>query len=78
MISNKDPQSPKSQPPTIEAFREMIDGYESLHSEIEAIAPIQIFNSWFQVSDMIVSVLINLKFTFYKLIRWMCARFDNP
>jgi dynein heavy chain, axonemal len=49
MVANKDPSSPKPCPPTIEAFREMIDGYESLHVEIEAIQPFQIFSSFFQV-----------------------------
>lgn len=49
MISNKDPAAPKPTPPTIEAFREMIDGYESLHGEIEGIQPFQVFNAFFQV-----------------------------
>lgn len=49
MVGNKDPQAPKQTPPTIEAFREMIDGYESLHTEIEAIPSVQVFNAWFQV-----------------------------
>jgi dynein heavy chain, axonemal len=49
MIANKDPQSPKPTPPTIEAFREMIDGYESLHTEIDQIQPVQVFNAFFQV-----------------------------
>lgn len=49
MVANKDPGSPKPCPPTIEAFREMIDGYESLHVEIEAIQPYQVFSAFFQV-----------------------------
>lgn len=49
LVANKDPAAPKPTPPTIEAFREMIDGYESLHAEIEAIAPIQVFSAFFQV-----------------------------
>lgn len=49
MLNNNDPQAPKPCPPTIEAFREMIDGYESLHTEIEAIAPVQVFSAFFQV-----------------------------
>ncbi len=49
MIANSDPSAPKPTPPTIEAFREMIDGYESLHAEIEAIPPAQVFNAFFQV-----------------------------
>lgn len=49
LVQNKDPLAPKHTPPTIEAFREMIDGYESLHSEIEAIQPYQVFCAFFQV-----------------------------
>lgn len=49
MVSSKDPSAPKPCPPTIEAFREMIDGYESLHAEIEAITAVQVFSAWFQV-----------------------------
>lgn len=49
MISNKDPDAPQPCPPTIEAFREQIDHYESLYLEIEKIEPHQIFNAWFQV-----------------------------
>lgn len=49
LVQNKDPLAPKPCPPTIEAFREMIDGYEALHGEIEAIAPYQVFSSFFQV-----------------------------
>lgn len=49
MVANKDPAAPKQAAPTIEAFREMIDGYESLHAEIEAIQPYQVFSAFFQV-----------------------------
>lgn len=49
MVANKDPSAPKPCPPTIDAFREMIDGYESLHAEIEAIQPYQVFSAFFQV-----------------------------
>lgn len=49
LVANKDPSAPKPCPPTIEAFREMIDGYESLHVEIEAIQPYQVFSAFFQV-----------------------------
>lgn len=49
LIGSNDPMAPKPCPPTIEAFREMIDGYESLHTEIEAIQPVQVFNGFFQV-----------------------------
>lgn len=48
-MANKDPSAPKHCAPTIEAFREMIDGYESLHAEIEAIQPYQVFSAFFQV-----------------------------
>lgn len=49
LVANKDPLAPKQCPPTIEAFREMIDGYESLHGEIDAIQPFQVFSAFFQV-----------------------------
>lgn len=49
LLANKDPSAPKPCPPTIEAFREMIDGYEALHVEIEAIQPYQVFSAFFQV-----------------------------
>ncbi|XP_055848919.1 dynein beta chain, ciliary isoform X2 [Episyrphus balteatus] len=49
MIMAKDPSAPEVTAPTIEAFREQIDNYESLFTEIEAISPFQVFNSWFQV-----------------------------
>lgn len=40
---------PPEQAPTIEAFRDQIDIYESLYTEIENIGPFQVFNAWFQV-----------------------------
>lgn len=49
LVQNKDPQCPKPCPPTIDAFREMIDGYESLYAEIEAIQSYQVFSAFFQV-----------------------------
>ncbi|KAM7360514.1 dynein heavy chain at 93AB isoform 2-T2 [Cochliomyia hominivorax] len=49
LIQMNDPSAPKPCPPTIEAFREQIDNYESLFNEIEDIAPFQVFSSWFQV-----------------------------
>lgn len=48
-IAMKDPGAPVPCLPTIEAFREQIDNYESLFAEIEGIDAFQIFNSWFQV-----------------------------
>lgn len=49
LIAVKDPAAPEPSLPTIEAFREQIDNYESLFAEIEGIDAFQIFNSWFQV-----------------------------
>lgn len=49
LVLMKDPSAPQPCAPTIEAFREQIDNYESLFNEIEDIAPFQIFNFWFQV-----------------------------
>lgn len=49
LIAMHDPSAPDPSQPTIEAFREQIDNYESLFAEIEKIAPFQIFNAWFQV-----------------------------
>lgn len=49
MITMRDPSAPEQSLPTIEAFREQIDNYESLFAEIEGIDAFQIFNSWFQV-----------------------------
>ncbi|KAI8120795.1 ciliary, Dynein beta chain [Lucilia cuprina] len=49
LIQMNDSSAPKPCPPTIEAFREQIDNYESLFNEIEDISPFQVFSSWFQV-----------------------------
>lgn len=49
LITNNDPSCPEKCQPTIEAFREQIDNYESLFQEIEQIESVQVFNSWFQV-----------------------------
>lgn len=49
MVTMKDPAAPEPCQPTIEAFREQIDNYESLTQEIEDIQPYQVFNAWFQV-----------------------------
>lgn len=49
LIAMHDPGEPQPIAPTIEAFREQIDNYESLFAEIEKIAPFQVFNAWFQV-----------------------------
>lgn len=49
LVMAKDPAAPPPSQPTIEAFREQIDNYESLYTEIENIDAFQIFNAWFQV-----------------------------
>lgn len=49
LIAMRDPAAPQPSQPTIEAFREQIDNYESLYAEIEKIASFQVFNAWFQV-----------------------------
>lgn len=49
LIATHDAAAPDSCAPTIEAFREQIDNYESLFAEIERIDPFQVFNAWFQV-----------------------------
>lgn len=49
MVAMKDPAAPQPCQPTIEAFREQIDIYESLTQEVEDIHPYQVFNAWFQV-----------------------------
>lgn len=49
LVTAKEPNAPEAKPPTIEAFRDQIDHYESLYNEIESIEPLQVFNAWFQV-----------------------------
>lgn len=49
LVFNNDPTQPKPSAPTIDAFREQIDNYESLFQEIEQINSFQAFNAWFQV-----------------------------
>lgn len=49
LITMHDSSAPELCQPTIEAFREQIDIYESLYNEIEKIASFQVFNAWFQV-----------------------------
>lgn len=46
-----DPMAPPKRAPKIESFREQIDNYESLFTEIEEIEINQIFNGWFQVNN---------------------------
>lgn len=49
MVAMKDPAAPEPCPPSIEAFREQIDIYESLTQEVEDIPAYEVFNAWFQV-----------------------------
>lgn len=49
LIALRDSAAPEPSQPTIEAFREQIDNYESLFTEIEGISAFQVFSSWFQV-----------------------------
>lgn len=49
LIAMLDPAAPDKSTPTIEAFREQIDHYESLYVEIERIEAFHVFNGWFQV-----------------------------
>lgn len=49
LVIAKEPNAPEPNEPTIEAFREQIDNYESLFQEIEGIESLQVFNAWFQV-----------------------------
>lgn len=49
LIAMHDPAAPEPAKPTIDAFREQIDIYESLYNEIEKISAAHVFNAWFQV-----------------------------
>lgn len=49
LVAAHEPTAPEPCSPTIEAFRDQIDNYESLYGEIEGIEPLQVFNAWFQV-----------------------------
>lgn len=49
LIALRDSAAPQPSQPTIEAFREQIDNYESLFTEVEKISAFQVFNAWFQV-----------------------------
>lgn len=49
LIMSQDSSAPERNQPTISAFREQIDNYESLYAEIERIEPFQVFSAWFQV-----------------------------
>lgn len=49
LIALQESTAPEPSSPTIEAFREQIDNYESLFAEIERIDAFQVFTGWFQV-----------------------------
>ncbi|XP_068084396.1 dynein beta chain, ciliary [Anabrus simplex] len=49
MISLEDGYAPPPNPPQMEHFKEQIDNFESLYTEIEELPPVQIFCGWFQV-----------------------------
>lgn len=49
LIMTQDSGAPERIQPTIAAFREQIDNYESLYAEIERIEPFHVFSAWFQV-----------------------------
>ncbi|KAG5897820.1 hypothetical protein JTB14_011820 [Gonioctena quinquepunctata] len=44
-----DPLAPKVSPPKMEQFREQIDNFESLSTEVEKIREAEIFDNWFKV-----------------------------
>jgi dynein heavy chain len=50
MITVLDPKSPKICPPKMEQFREQIDLYESLYTEVEEMSTSKIFSVWFRVN----------------------------
>ncbi|XP_014225178.1 dynein beta chain, ciliary [Trichogramma pretiosum] len=49
MITAFDPKAPSKNPPKMEQFREQIDLYESLYTEVEEISSSKIFCVWFRV-----------------------------
>lgn len=49
LASFDDPAAPPKCPPKIESFRDQIDNYEMLFTEIENMQTVQVFNGWFQV-----------------------------
>lgn len=48
-IQLKEPEAPKPCPPKNEAFREQIDHFETLYTEVEGMNAEHIFNGWFKV-----------------------------
>ena len=49
MLSVSDPKAPKKNPPKMEQFREQIDLYESLYTEVEEMSTSKTFCVWFRV-----------------------------
>lgn len=49
LVAMKDAFAPKMSPPKMETFREQIDNFENLFSEVEHIQEKEIFSAWFQV-----------------------------
>lgn len=48
-IHINDPLAPKTCPPKMEQFREQIDNFENLHTEVEKMKEAEIFHQWFKV-----------------------------
>lgn len=49
LVFTKDPLAPEMCEPKMETFREQIDNFETLYSEVEHIQEKEIFSSWFQL-----------------------------
>lgn len=49
LVALRDPAAPEHNAPKMEAFREQIDIYENLYTEVEGLKTEQIFNAWFRV-----------------------------
>ncbi|KAJ8682462.1 hypothetical protein QAD02_018254 [Eretmocerus hayati] len=49
MIAASDPKAPKKCPPTMDQFREQIDLYENLYTEVEEMNDSKVFCCWFKV-----------------------------
>ncbi|CAH1986860.1 unnamed protein product [Acanthoscelides obtectus] len=48
-ISLKDPLAPKPSPPRMEQFREQIDNFENIWSEVEKMKESEIFHNWYKL-----------------------------
>ena len=49
LVTLKDAFAPKPTTPKMETFREQIDNFETLYTEVEHVQEREIFSSWFQV-----------------------------